>query len=99
MRHDVAPSANRCHHGTARSPSRRRSISAVVMQTGEQMQRRKVSRPQLAAILLTLAACGDKVCTAAGCFSGLTVHLSAKPSLPYRVEVSTDGGPTPYTVY
>jgi hypothetical protein len=56
-------------------------------------------QPRLMALLVALAACGDKVCTAAGCYTGLTVHLASKPTQPYRVEVSTDGGPTPYTVY
>ena len=41
---------------------------------------------------------GDDVCTLAGCQSGLGVELSARPTGPFRVEVTvpgaTSGGPT-----
>jgi hypothetical protein len=51
-----------------------------------------------AAALLSGAGCsvfdpGDDVCTLAGCFSGLRVELAARPTGPFRVEVTSAAAP------
>ncbi len=40
------------------------------------------------ALLLTIGACGDKVCTAMGCLGGITVHLDQRPTVPFTVTVT-----------
>ena len=46
--------------------------------------------------LLAALGCSDTVCTLIGCESGVTVHLSAVPSQPFRVELGVAGNDVLY---
>ena len=57
-------------------------------------------RPGTALLAFTLATgcdalgVGDKACTEIGCSDGITVHLPAVPTGPYRVEILVGSGPS-----
>lgn len=57
------------------------------------------TRAIIVAIAMAAVACGDRVCTLAGCAAGLNVHFTTAPTVPFKVEVVslTSPGAATYT--